>query len=171
MKYWIVFMNKKLVFSLLMLLSCIAQADSVVTLADPATQLRSTVFTESALFRIDIAGPDKSHIRRLTIRCMDGCEHLADYTEETINNPVYVMPPRDGVDRIVSLWTTGSAYRIVIYRLLSSGVTKLVSVGSSSAPEITFDSAGNEKVSWCVSKDCYSIQWDGQSYQRKKINK
>jgi len=51
----------------------------------------------------------------LTIRCVEACKRSAPpYREHVGASPTYVMLPKDGSTRFISVWTTGSAYRVMV---------------------------------------------------------
>lgn len=89
--------------------------------------------------------------------------------------PITFMPIEN---RLVTIWETGSAFRMVIYQYISNKIISLIEDGSRSYPEILFDSKNNEAIiisdwNWInqkLEKDKSRIyKWNGQKYIKKEV--
>lgn len=114
---------------------------------EPTLQFRSTVDTDHGTYLIDVVRETASPGRSLKISCESECTESVAYQEATIDNPVYLMVPRDGLDRVVTLWTTGSAYRVKVYSLDGISIKKVLEAGSKFPPDISVDDQGRERIS------------------------
>ena len=68
------------------------------------------------------------------------------------------MQPKDGSDRTLTVWTAGSAYRIVVYRLDGAAIHKVLDRGSRTPPAISFDGEGREQLKLCTTQ-CAVFLW------------
>ena len=135
-------MIKQLTALTLMACACGAAAQEAKKL-----ELRSTIDSDHGTFTFDVSNRKGVEGHEILISCSKECAHQEKFTAKAINDPVYIMLPRDGVDRVITLWTTGSAYQIEVYRLGSQKIEKALTVGSKAAPAISFDEKGDEKLS------------------------
>lgn len=123
---------------------------------------RSTAFVGEREYQVDVVRDKQPGVAHLQIACRHGCSAVPSYREDFVDRPLYLMQPKDGVDRVVSVWTTGSAYRIVAYRLGEAGVRKVLDRGSRTPPAISFDE-GREMLKLCAS-ECVVWHWSDNKH-------
>ena len=121
-------------------------------------EFRSTVFVGSYVYRLDILDGNREGPVRFQIDCKSGCTAFSRYREDFIDTPLYLMQPKDGSDRTLTVWTTGSAYRIVVYRLGGAAIHKVLDRGSRTPPAISFDGKGREQLKLCTAQ-CAVFLW------------
>ncbi len=95
---------------------------------------------------------------RFQVDCKSGCTAFSRYREDFIDTPLYLMQPRDGSDRTLTVWTTGSAYRIVVYRLDGAAIHKVLDRVSRTPPATSFDGKGREQLKLCTTR-CAVLLW------------
>lgn len=149
-------------------LALIALLPMMAVAQESSLVFRSTISAGSSEYQFDAVSDKPGMPVHLRIVCKVGCSGFSDYSEDVADGPLYFMQPKDGVDRVLSAWVTGSAYRIVVYRLDRAGVHKILDRGSRTPPEISFDARWNEAVKLCTSK-CSIYQWsdDKHAYTEK----
>lgn len=104
----------------------------------------------------------------LSIRCVEACKRSArPYREHVGASPTYVMLPKDGSTRFISVWTTGSAYRVMVYDVAGPNVVKVLEHGSRNPPSSTgIDEQGNEFFTLCDEEHgCSEYHWRGGRYE------
>lgn len=130
---------------------------------ESAVAFRSTVFVGERQYHVDVARDKQPGRAHLQIACRPGCSGAPSYHEDFADEPLYLMRPKDGADRVISVWVTGSAYRIVVYRLGEAGVQKVLDRGSRTPPAILFDEGWRETLKLCVSK-CTALHWSDDKH-------
>lgn len=131
-------------------------------------EFRSTVSTDTGTFIFDVSRHVATTGHHISVRCIEDCKRLYDYQETTMDAPVYVMPLRDGTDRVVTLWTTGSAYSVVVYYLSPGGVEKVLTIGSRSPPDISFDKDGQETIKIRMANGLDTYTWSNGAYSKER---
>ena len=121
-------------------------------------EFRSTAWVGEQQYRFDVLRDGDQAVRHLEVTCKPGCAGWSAYREDFIDRPLYLMQPKDGADRVVSVWLTGSAYRIVVYRLDEAGVHKVLDRGSRTPPAMSFDDRGREALRLCT-PSCTVLRW------------
>lgn len=131
-------------------------------------EFRSTAWADERQYQIDVLRDRDRAAAHLMVACKRGCADGSVYREDFIDAPLYLMQPKDGADRLVSVWVTGSAYRIVVYRLGEAGVEKVLDRGSRMPPAVSFDETGREALRLCPSA-CSVWHWsdDKHAYVEK----
>lgn len=107
------------------------------------------------------------------IRCIGECAKPTErYRENTGLSPGWVLLPKDGSTRFISVWTSGSAYAVMVHDIGGSKVVKVLEVGSRIPPSVALDAKGNEFFQLCTEDSgCSEYHWDGTKYIVKYIGK
>lgn len=132
----------------------------------PAVRGRTSNGTD-ATFQFDASAPGAKG-SDITIRCIDGCKPGAPiYHEHVEVSPTYVMVPKDGSTRFISLWTTGSAYLVMVHDVAGTKVTKVLEHGSRIPPSsMGLDDQGNEFFTLCdEDHGCSEYHWKAGRYE------
>ena len=118
-------------------------------------------------FQVDIDNVKDSKlstlVRDIKILCKDGCAKPLSYEEKTLDDPVYIMRPTDDGNRIIMVWTTGSAYKITVYEI-TGAIKKVFTAGTKEAPWISVTSSGSERLNLCSRGECKAYEWKGGGY-------
>jgi hypothetical protein len=120
-----------------------------------------------AVFQFDASAP-VARGSDITIRCIEACKHgLPAYREHVDVSPTYVMVPKDGSTRFISVWTTGSAYLVMVHEVGGPKVTKVLEHGSRIPPSSTgIDDQGNEFFTLCdEDHGCSEYHWRAGLYE------
>lgn len=107
------------------------------------------------------------------IRCVNECpQHSRDYKENSGYSPGWVFLPKDGSTRFISVWTSGSAYAVMVHDIGGPKVVKVLEAGSRIPPAVALDEQGNEYFQLC-SEDagCNEYHWRNGKYAIKFIRK
>ena len=127
--------------------------------------VRNRVSLDQGTFEFDVKDAGQAGAN-IDIRCISECSaHVPPYSENTGFAPVYVMLPKDDSPRFVSLWTSGSAYRVMVHQIGARKTEKLLEEGTRSPPVVSLDEQGNERITLCdKDKGCRIFQWTGERY-------
>jgi hypothetical protein len=110
----------------------------------------------------------------INIICIDGCSSQLSYQEEILDTPVSAFRLRDNSPDIISIWDSGSAFWVRIYRVGHGMISRVLEEGSVSEPQFKFTKDGSLIVMLSnpdlrpSSKDQLNIQawqFNGQKYQ------
>ena len=127
--------------------------------------VRNRASLDQGTFEFDVKDAGRSGAN-IEIRCIAECgAHVPTYSENTGFAPVYVMRPKDDSPRFVSLWTSGSAYRVMVHQVGAHKTEKLLEEGTRDPPVVSLDKQGNERMTLCdEGKGCRVLQWTGGRY-------
>jgi hypothetical protein len=132
---------------------------------------RATWDTDTANYRVEINNvPSKDpngSFRRIRIWCRSGCEKTRSYEEKTLDDPLYVMRSTDESDQVVTVWTTGTSYKVVIYQI-GKVISKVFESGSKDPPVASYSSAGNEVLTLCGNGSCQKYESISGAYKLVK---
>ncbi len=140
------------------LLALTALLPMMVYAKETDIEFRSTVFVGPYVYQLDILGDKREGSVRFRVDCKSGCTAFSPYREDFIDTPLYLMQPKDGSDRTLTVWTSGSAYRIVVYRLDGAAIHKVLDRGSRTPPAISLDGKGSEQLKLCTNQ-CAVFLW------------
>lgn len=131
---------------------------------------RARTGLETGVYQFDVL-TGKNGSRRIDIRCVDECRaDAASYHEDTNFQPVYAMVPKDGSPRFLSLWTSGSALRIMVHEVGGGSPKKLLEAGSRIPPAVSLDAKGDEVFTLCdEDHGCTEYHWSGDRYTTRRI--
>lgn len=131
---------------------------------------RARTGLETGVYQFDVL-TGKNGSRRIDIRCVDECgADTALYNEDTNFQPVYAMVPKDGSPRFLSLWTSGSALRVMVHGVGGGSPKKLLEAGSRIPPALSLDAKGDEVFTLCdEDHGCTEYHWSGDRYAIRRI--
>jgi hypothetical protein len=110
----------------------------------------------------------------LTIRCLGNCPSRISYREELIDSPISAFRLWDGSPDFITIWASGSAYWVRIYRVADGTIRKVLDQATKSAPGfgVTKDGSMDVALNNPDSRIVGSLQahgvvwkWNGESYQ------
>jgi len=130
---------------------------SVVVLARASNDVSEYEFSAT---RAQDGGAD------IVIRCVDACAKASPrYRENTGYAPGWVLLPKDGSTRFISVWTSGSAYAVMVYDVGGPKILKVLEAGSRTPPAVELDEQGNEFFQLCTEEDgCSEYHWRDGKY-------
>jgi len=146
-------------------------------------QLRLSGNFEGHTIQVDVtevAGKEKgvSIKRILSFNVIEGTKIKVVSKMESLDVPVSIFRLSDQSPRVVTLWTTGSAYRIRIFQINGVSIREVLDVGSRSSPQLVRLPSGEEAIlvnnpdleqkiqAVDISKGQLFF-WDGRSYRAK----
>ncbi len=146
-------------------------------------QLRLSGNFEGHTIQVDVTEvTDKekgvSFKRVLSFNIIEGAKIKIVSKIESLDAPVSIFRLSDQSPRVVTLWTTGSAYRIRVFQISGISIREVLDVGSRSSPQLVRLPSGEEAIlvnnpdleqkvqSVDISKGQLFF-WDGRSYRAK----
>lgn len=147
-----------------LLLAMLVSSHEAIAQEVKTLEFRSTIDSNHGTFIFDVSNRKGVEGHEISISCSKECSHQEEFMAKTINDPVYIMLLRDGVDRVATLWTTGSAYQIEVYRLGPIKIEKALSIGAKAAPSISFNEQGNEELSIETANGARVYTWLNDKY-------
>lgn len=82
---------------------------------------------------------------QVEIDCVSGCSSAVSYREPVGDSPLGVFT-RDQDDLIFSTWTSGSAYRVRVWRASNTGIRKVAELSSRGRPDVQSDGFGRSTI-------------------------
>ncbi|HEY0199895.1 MAG TPA: hypothetical protein VGC19_15380 [Rhodanobacter sp.] len=132
---------------------------------------RATWNTDTAIYKAEInnvsSKDPNSSFRKIHIWCSSGCDKKASYEEKTLDDPLYVMRSTDESDQVVTVWTTGASYKVVIYQI-GKVISKVFESGSKDPPVASYTSSGNEVLTLCENGVCRKYESTSGAYKLVK---
>ena len=103
-----------------------------------------------ALLRVALDGPEMivavrdagQDGRMLTIDCVKACRTSIPYRERIGDTPMGLFQPFDAEPVIMSVWSSGSAYRVRAYLLGPARTTRILNTSTLTAPEFLVTPTG-----------------------------
>jgi hypothetical protein len=150
-------------------LATLATVFATNALADQAgPAIRGRTSNEAgAVFQFDASAADANG-SDITIRCIEKCRKNAPvYREHVDAAPTSVTLPKDGSTRFISVWTTGSAYRVMVHDIAGPKVEKVMEHGSRIPPSaMGIDDKGEEFFVLCdEDHGCNEFHWRSWVYE------
>jgi hypothetical protein len=102
----------------------------------------STESGEMAVAVVDNNGENGS--RTINFSCSNKCT-VPSWSEDINDEPLGIFRLSDDVDNVITTWSSGSAYDVRIYHI-GKIVSKVLDVSSITAPTMTIDKDGRQKV-------------------------
>jgi len=128
---------------------------------------------------VEIPKPGSLPTRRLQIYCLNDCAARIRFQEDFVDTPLSMFRLWDGSNKLITIWTSGSAYWVRVYLIDSEGVQKILDQATRSAPQFGVDSRTGSPVVILDNPESeaspidYKIhgtawEWNGKQYQAMK---
>ena len=78
----------------------------------------------------------------LTVDCVRACRAPIRYRERVGDTPLGLFQPFDAEPVVMSVWSSGSAYRVRAYSLSAAAVTRVLDASTLAAPEFLITPVG-----------------------------
>lgn len=108
----------------------------------PVASLR--VHGESSAFSVVVEANAKVGYD-IRIRCVSACDHLTNFHESIGDVPMGLFT-RNQDELVFSLWSGGSAYRVLVWKVSDSGVRKVAELSSRGRPDFLTDNMGRPAI-------------------------
>lgn len=125
-----------------------ASTVSSTALADSAAQpetfasLRVDGVNATFAVAVQVAHPAGYQVE---IDCVSGCSSAVSYREPVGDSPLGLFT-RDQDDLIFSTWTSGSGYRVRVWRASNAGIRKVAELSSRGRPDFQSDRFGRSTI-------------------------
>ncbi|RYG98662.1 MAG: hypothetical protein EON58_06450 [Alphaproteobacteria bacterium] len=108
----------------------------------PVASLRVSGGQSSFIVKVDEAA-DSGY--QISIDCIEGCEKAIHYRDTSGDTPLGLFS-RDADGLVFSVWSGGSAYRVLVWALSDDGVRKVSELSSRARPDFMSSSDGNPMI-------------------------
>jgi hypothetical protein len=112
------------------------------SISPPVAALR--VHEAQSTFTVNVT-VDSSAGYQITIDCVEGCKTPIHYRETASDSPLGLFS-RDQYGLIFSIWSGGSAYRVLVWSVADDSVRKVAELSSRGRPDFTTGPNGTPRI-------------------------